>query len=284
MITFILYNIVIAYGFTVINRIDEWTAVNLFFLLSALGMIAGFLSGLLGIGGGIVMAPLLLFVPPIFGFEPLAMQVVAGLTIVQGLLSCLFGSLIHKKFHFVSGQLTLYMGVSIFVMAVLGGAGSRFVSNDILLFIFSCLAGIAAFLMIIPVKLDTERPDVDDLSFSRIRAVLASSGVGLLGGLVGQGGSFILIPLMTSYVRIPTRIAIGSNLAIVFLSSLAGFIGKAATGQIEWFLALPIALTVIPASTIGAYVSRGLPVKGLRLILAVLIGLAAVRMWISLLA
>jgi hypothetical protein len=37
-----------------------------------------------------------------------------------------------------------------------------------------------------------------------------------------------------SFVQIPTRIAIGSNLAIVLLSSTAGFIGKAATGQIEW--------------------------------------------------
>ena len=48
---------------------------------------------------------------------------------------------------------------------------------------------------------DHEAPDIKELEFSRWRAVTTSGSVGLLGGLVGQGGSFILIPLMTAYVR-----------------------------------------------------------------------------------
>lgn len=111
----------------------------------------------------------------------------------------------------------------------------------------------------------------------------AASVVGLLGGLVGQGGSFILIPLMTSFIHIPTRIAIGSNLAIVLLSTSAGFIGKAVTGQIEWLLTVPIILTVIPAAIIGSHVSRRAPVARLRWILAILIAVAAIRMWGSVL-
>ncbi len=60
---------------------------------------------------------------------------------------------------------------------------------------------------------------------------------------------------MTSLLQVPTRIAIGSNLAIVFLSSLAAFLGKALTGQIVWPLALPIILTVIPAAHLGGLIS-----------------------------
>lgn len=60
--------------------------MGIYLLIGALGLGTGFLSGLLGIGGGIVMAALLLYVPPIFGFEPLPMRIVAGLTIVQGLV------------------------------------------------------------------------------------------------------------------------------------------------------------------------------------------------------
>ena len=111
----------------------------------------------------------------------------------------------------------------------------------------------------------------------------SASTVGFLGGLIGQGGSFILIPLMTSFVQIPTRIAIGSNLAIVLLSSMAGFIGKATTGQIEWLMAVPIVLTVVPAARIGSLVSRRVPVLGLRRTLAVLIAIAAIRIWVSVL-
>ena len=89
---------------------------------------------------------------------------------------------------------------------------------------------------------------------------------------------------MTSFVQIPTRIAIGSNLAIVLLSSTAGFIGKATTGQIEWLMAVPIALTVIPASRVGSLVSRSVSVLWLRRALAALIAIAAIRIWISFLS
>lgn len=257
--------------------------MGIYLLIGALGLGTGFLSGLLGIGGGIVMAPLLLYVPPLFGFEPIPMKIVAGLTIVQGLVACMSGVLSHRQFRMVSGRLSLYMGISIFIAAMAGGAGSGYVSNEILLFLFAGLAFSAAFLMLVPVRGECDNPDVEYLTFHRWRAVAAASGVGLLGGLVGQGGSFILIPLMTSFVQIPTRIAIGSNLAIVLLSSTAGFIGKATTGQIEWLMTVPIALTVIPASRMGSLVSRGVSVLWLRRALAVLIALAAVRIWVSVL-
>ncbi len=255
--------------------------MGLYLILGGLGIITGFFSGLCGIGGGIIMAPLLLYAPPLFGYEPLSMKVVAGLTIVQGLLGCLSGAFTHNKLHFVSGKLSLYMGVSIFVAAIIGAAGSYYVSNAILLIIFAGLAFIAAVLMLVPVKKDPENPEVAALTFSRFKAVIVSSGIGLLGGLVGQGGSFILIPLMTSFVKIPTRIAIGSNLAIVLFSSIAGFIGKAATGQIEWLMAIPLAISVIPAASFGGFISKKVPVKRLRQILAVLIALVAIRILAS---
>lgn len=261
----------------------SYRSMEIYVLIGGLGLCTGFLSGLLGIGGGIVMAPLLLFVPPLFGFEPLPMRIVAGLTIVQALLGCISGAVTHRRFRFVSDRLSLYMGITIFIAAMAGGAGSKYVSNETLLCLFAGLALSASLLMLVPVKGDSENPDIDSLTFHRLRAVTVASGVGLLGGLVGQGGSFILIPLMTSFVQIPTRIAIGSNLAIVMFSSFAGFVGKAVTGQIEWLMIIPIALTVIPGAHLGSLVSNRIPVSSLRRILAVLVAVAAIRMWISVL-
>ncbi|MDH5298459.1 MAG: sulfite exporter TauE/SafE family protein [Desulfobulbaceae bacterium] len=256
--------------------------MDMYLLVAGLALVAGFLSGLLGIGGGIVMAPLLLYVPPLFGLAPLSMHVVAGLTIVQGLTACTSGVVAHHRFRCVSRGLTCWMGGTIFVTALIGGAAAGLVANEVLLLlIFALLALVAAVLIFVPVTNDSEHPDLDDFSFNRGRAVIAAGSVGLLGGMVGQGGSFILIPLMTSFVRVPTRIAIGSNLAIVFLSSLAAFLGKAVTGQIVWPLALVIAVTVIPAAQLGGRISRRVPVAGLRMLLAVCIGLAAVRIGIS---
>jgi uncharacterized protein len=258
--------------------------MDLYILVGALGLAAGFLSGLLGIGGGIIMAPLLLYIPPFFGFEPFSMKVVAGLTIVQGLTACISGALTHRRFNFVSGSLTLWMGITIFIAALVGGAGAGYVSDRILLAIFAMMALAALVLIFVPTLGDLETPDLPSFSFSRLRAVAVAGSVGILGGLVGQGGSFILIPLMTSFMQIPTRIAIGSNLAIVFLSSFAAFLGKAFTGQIAWALALPIVLTVIPAAHLGGLASRKVPVAGLRLLLAACIIAAVIRIGVSVLA
>ena len=255
--------------------------MELYLLVAGLALVAGFLSGLLGIGGGIVMAPLLLYVPPFFGLEQLSMHVVAGLTIVQGLTACASGVVVHRRFKCVSRGLTYWMGLTIFVAALVGGATAGRIANDVLLLIFALLAMVAALLIFVPVIADSECPDLYDFTFVRWRAVVAAGSVGLLGGMVGQGGSFVLIPLMTSFVQVPTRIAIGSNLAIVFLSSLAAFIGKAVTGQIVWPLAMVIAVVVIPSAQLGGLVSHRLPVAGLRILLAVCVGGAAIRIGIS---
>ena len=246
-------------------------------LVCVLGLLVGFVSGLVGIGGGILMAPLLLFVPPLFGFAPLSMHTVAGVTIVQGLAACLAGAVVHKRFKAVSLELALWMGGVIFVAAAAGGAVSVLAPNRLLLALFALLAVAAAVLICCPVKEEEEHPDAAAIVFSRVRAVSAAAGVGLAGGMVGQGGSFILIPLMIKFVGIPSRVAIGSNLAIVFMSTLAAFAGKAATGQIDWRLALPVALTVPLAAWLGGMVSHRLPVAALRRVLAFFIVLAAIR-------
>jgi hypothetical protein len=255
--------------------------MGIYLLIGFLGLICGFFSGLLGIGGGIIMAPLLLLIPPIIGLKPLSMHIVAGLTMVQALAACISGTIVHKKFNSVSGRLTVWMGSTIFFAALLGGAGSRWIPQQVLLFIFGLLALLAAFLMLKPVPEEIESAADAEFTFSLWRAILTAAGIGVLGGLVGQGGSFILIPLMISFIHIPVRIAIGSNLAIVLLSSSAGFLGKVVTGQIFWPYTIPIILTVVPAAQVGGILSHRVPVAKLRKILGLLIVFAAIRIFIA---
>ncbi len=258
---------------------DLYTAAIIFFL----GLVVSFFSGFLGIGGGIIMAPALLYLLPATGATMLDLKIVTGLTVTQGLFASLSGALKHGSYNFVSRSLVLYMGVTIMVSALSGAVVSRWTSNNILGGVFATLALVAAILMFIPQpQRDVEVPP-DEVSFSKGRAVAIAAIIGFLGGLVGQGGSFILIPLMLFVLKIPTRIALGSNLAIVFISALAGFIGKVTTGQVPIILATALVLGALPGAQIGSYVSKRTRPVTLRAILAGVIALSAARIWYDIL-
>ncbi len=254
---------------------DLYTAIVVFLL----GLGVSFFSGFLGIGGGIIMAPALLYLLPAVGATTLDIKIVTGLTVTQGLFASLSGAMKHGSYNFVSRSLVWYMGLPILVFAFSGALLSGWVSNNILGGVFATLALVAAILMFIPQPQRDVDLSPDEVSFNKSIAVAIAATIGFLGGLVGQGGSFILIPLMLFVLKIPTRIALGSNLAIVFISALAGFVGKAATGQVPLILAIALVLGALPGAQIGGYVSKRTRPVMLRAILAGVIALAAARIW-----
>ena len=197
-----------------------------------IGLVGGALSGLLGIGGGIVTAPLLLYLPRLFGHEPLLMHVVGGLTISQALFASLFGGVSHWRSGNVDRRLAAVMSGVIFVAALAGGAGSKWFSHRFLLGLFLLLSLAAAVLILFP------QPKEDGLvyapgAFSTPAAIAIALGIGLLGGLVGQGGSFILIPMAVALLKVPLRIATMMGFLLAALSLLVG-VGYALYKIIFW--------------------------------------------------
>jgi uncharacterized membrane protein YfcA len=241
------------------------------------------LSGFVGIGGGIVMAPALLYLPPLLGFGQLDMKTVSGLTIAQALAACLSGALRHGKYRYVNRRLVRWMGGSILVSALAGSVASRWVVNEVLMVVFAALALVASVLMLLPKTDGEEVTDADGYAFDRRSAVAIAVGVGFLGGLVGQGGSFLIIPLMLYVLKLPTRVVIGSSLGIVFFSSIAGFAGKLVTGQMPLLPAAAVVAGAIPGAQLGGMLSRRTTPGRLRLALAVMVMLAAVKMGIDVL-
>ncbi len=241
-----------------------------------IGLLGGATSGFLGIGGGVVVAPLLLYVPAALGLPPLSMHEVSGLTITQALFAGLLGAISHARRGTVDRALAGWMSAVIFVASLAGAAGSRTVSHEVLLGVFGGLAFTAAVLLLVPARPGaggSYRPG----AFSRAGAAGIAAGVGVLGGMVGQGGSFLLIPAVTGLLGVPLRVAMGSNLVIVFFASLAGFLGKAATGQVPFGLAFALVAGIAPGAWLGSRWNHRVPVRWLRFVLGTLILAACVR-------
>lgn len=250
-------------------------------VLFSLGLTGGFFSGLLGIGGGIIMVPLLLYIPSLIGLEAISMKTAAGVTMVQSLAGAFSGLMVHKKNNFIHRPLVICMGIASVTGSLVGSVFSKQIKGEIMLGIFAGMALIATVMMLIPEKEEGEIP-LEDVQFNKYLAFCVALAVGFLGGIVGQGGAFILIPMMLYVVQIPTRIALGSSVAISFLSALAGFIGKWGTRQIPFVMALVLVSGAVLGGQIGGRLSKRLRIASLRKILSVLIAFTALKMWFEL--
>ncbi|MHB0959635.1 MAG: sulfite exporter TauE/SafE family protein [Pirellulaceae bacterium] len=252
-------------------------------LLGGLGILAGFLAGLVGLGGGIILAPLLLYVPSALGMEPLNMKVVARLTIIQSLCSTAAAGFAHRRARHVHTKLVLWMGPTIFTASLAGAFASEApgVSSEMLVGLFAGLALLAAVLMFgCPENGFGDKIAPPHQPFSRPRAVIVALGVGFLGGMVGQSGAFLTIPLLVKVLGFPVRLAIGSSLLITFCAALAGSVGKlAGGGSVVWSQVGALVAGSLLGSQLGAGLSHRTPTVYLRYGLALLIAVAAARMW-----
>ncbi len=249
----------------------------LYSTLFGLGLAGGLFSGLLGIGGGILMVPLLLYLPPLLGIAPLTMKVVAGITAVQSFVGALAGAAGHHRFRRIHVGLALYLGVPMAVASLAGSVASKFLSDGVILATFAAMAMAAAMLMQLPGREETTDTPLEEVEFSRRRAVLVGTVIGVLAGVVGQGGAFLYIPAMLLLLQIPTRVAIGTALAVGIAASGAVFLGRMGTDQIPWAWSAVLVAGVVLGAQLGSRLSQYTPRAALRQILAMIITSTAIK-------
>lgn len=251
--------------------------------LFALGLFGGFLSGLLGIGGGIIMVPLLLYIPPALDLTALSMKTVAGITSVQSFFGAISGAVGHNRHKRISLPLALTMGGSMAAASLAGSIASKYVSSELMLTVFAGMAIVAAIMMFIPAKESDDSLSLENLTFNKPLAVVLGLTIGALSGIIGQGGAFLFIPAMLYILRIPTRIAIGTALAIGIVSSIAVLIGRVGTQQVPYTMSIVLVIGVLVGAQLGSILSQKTPRRALRRILAILITATATKMWYEIL-
>ena len=239
------------------------------------GLVASFLSGLLGIGGGLVLTPLLLYLPPLVGGVAIPVKIVTGLTIVQAISGSALGTLRHRSYGNVSSRLVWLMGPPSAIAAVVGAFLSRDLADNVILIIFAILAFAGSIMLLLPVT-PRDEPAEDVRADPRL-AIPIALVLGFFGGIVGIGGIAFIIAALVYILRVPPRIAIGSSLGIGLFAAVAALIGKAATAQIDPPLAVIVFISALVASPIGAAVSVRTQPRALLTILSVIVMLAAIR-------
>ena len=211
--------------------------------LILVGIFVGAISGFFGVGGGMLLTPLLFAL----GFD---FKVAIGISIVQMVFSSVYGSYLnYKKGSLAIGE-GMFIGFGGFIGGFIGGSITRSVPEQTLQYMFLGLV-VFAVLRILFSKSVTEDCEVGKPS----RWLLLGIGVviGVVAILLGVGGSILLLPILIGFLHYPIKKAVSAGLFFVVFSSIAGLMSRLSTGTIDMQNALVVATAALVGVIFGIW-------------------------------
>ncbi|WP_347753767.1 sulfite exporter TauE/SafE family protein [Agrococcus sp. ProA11] len=231
----------------------------------ALALVVGISLGLLGGGGSILTVPILTGVA---GLEPRV--AIASSLFVVGATSAV-GLVQHARGGRVRWRVGLIFGAAGIVGALAGGLLGGLLPSAVLMLLLAVTMVAAAIAM-----LRRRRGDAGGDTHPRVlRILLLGVGVGMLAGLVGAGGGFLIVPALIVLAGISAAAAIGTSLLVIAMQSLAGLAAQPAFFDIPWELVLPFTAIAIAGSFLGSALTGRIPDRVLRRGFAILLLLVA---------
>jgi uncharacterized membrane protein YfcA len=210
-----------------------------------LGLAIGFSLGLLGGGGSILTVPALVY---LIGQSP--NTAIATSLVIVGANSTT-GAMFHHHQGTLNWRVALIFGGAGMVAAYLSAGLSYLLSPALILILFALLMLIIGVLLL-QKKQNKENIPIQPKPISHI--VGSGAIVGILTGLLGVGGGFLIVPALTMLVGLPMQTAVGTSLVIIAANSVAGFLGH--TGIIS--LDPSLTLTFVFAGLIGSFIGAKL--------------------------
>jgi len=241
--------------------------------LILVGIFIGTMSGFFGIGGGMILVPILL----VLGID---IKEAIGISIVQMVFSSVYGSYLnYKKGCLVLGE-GIFVGLGGFLGGYIGGYVTGSVSDSVLQFTFMGLLLFALFRLFFS---SNHEDDSQTKSLNKGLLFFIGVGIGIFSITLGIGGSIILTPLLVGLLHYPLKKAVSAGLFFVVFSSVAGMISRLSIGTIDFSNALIVAVASLIGVTLGIWLKDHVTSKNHKMALLALyvfaLGMLVKKIW-----
>ena len=248
--------------------------------LGGMGLIVGFLSGLLGVGGGIFMvSALVLLAPLLLGVEVVTPLAATGIAALQGLASTVAASLLHVQAKRLCWRQALSFGAPTAVASYASAVASAHWPKLHILALMAALLVAAITLALRKVwqqqknkgggtAAAAEATGTPTLALSLPQqgfSLAYSLGVGWLSGVLGIGGAVLLVPFFTEYLKLSVKQAVILTTGTAIFTSLGTLGGKVQMHLVPWQLALFVAVLAFVGGWWGAHSQQRFSATQLRL-------------------
>jgi uncharacterized protein len=223
------------------------------------GLGAGFLSGLAGMGGAFVLVPVLAF------GVGMPFKSATGAAVLHGLGTAVSAWLVHRRRGVVEGRLGVIGGAG----GLVGAFASALLSTGAVKLIYAATVLLALGLLVgRPEPLESSRGQV---AGAAPRAIAIGGVTGILAGIIGAGGAFLLVPLLRSALLLPIHRAMGTTMLVSIFIASSATVGKIALGQVVWPDAALVVVGSSLGSQLGAVLTHRMPARPLRVLLVVVL-------------
>jgi uncharacterized protein len=206
-------------------------------VIIAVGLAVGLLSGLVGIGGGVLMVPFLYFFydrPDLFGVivDPEARVVLAhGTSLLVMVPTSVRGALAYHKSNLVEWRAVWPIGAASILSALGGAQLAAILPPELLKTAFGALLIFSGLRMVWPRKAQPESLPPTEPRLSLPRTIMTGLLVGLMSSLLGIGGGTVAIPLLIYLVRLDIKQVAATSIGIIGLTATAGTVGYVVSGM-----------------------------------------------------
>ena len=253
--------------------------------VALLGLVAGSLGGMLGVGGSIVMIPGLTM---LFGREQHLYQAAA---MVANVVVSVPASLRHRRAGAVDWSVLKWMLPAALVFMLVGVRLSNlavFRGSDGGIWLGRIMAAFLAYVIAVNIK-RLIHPRLESTAAKRHVSPwgcgASGAGMGVIGGLLGVGGGTIAVPMQQILLHLPLRSCIANSMTVICFTATAGAVYKNATltqHGYQWTGSLLLAATLAPSCWVGGRIGAGLthalPLRQVRVAFILLMAAAAVKM------
>lgn len=217
-----------------------------------LAVLMGVSLGMLGGGGSILTVPILVYVLRLPPKEAIA----TGLAVVG--VTSLAGAIIQRRSGSVDLRVTLVFGAISTVGTFFGTRVASALSGRTQLILFAVVMGAAAIFMFRNARKGApaagQAPGARAVAWPAV--VLAAVAVGMLTGLVGVGGGFLIVPALVVLLALPMKQAVATSLWLISVNSFVGFAGYAGQVEIHWGVLGAVTLAALGGIGLGTWLTR----------------------------
>ncbi|RWZ54901.1 sulfite exporter TauE/SafE family protein [Halobacillus fulvus] len=261
-------------------------------LLFLIGLLSAFVGSVAGLGGGVIMVPLLLFLGDQFeAFSWASPQAIVGVSLVVMIFTGLSSTLSYVKHGRVDRKVgILLLGGSV-PGGILGSYLNQYFETDGFSLFFGFVMIAVSLLFFLPRKRSSKtlfsggmerKKELDGKTYtyqiSLLMGLTLSFGVGMLSGLLGIGGGSLLVPAMILLFQIPAHIATATSMFIIFFASLFSSGTHIYLGHVVWEYTIYFIPGAYLGGMLGAYVNRGMRGQAVEWFLRILLILIGIRL------